>query len=108
LLIGIFIGTLVSIFFLLRSNYHNAFFIENTKIFKGETLILEVSNEVSFFNKASIKNTLWNVPESSNVIIDATFASYIDHDVLEIFEDFENTFAKEHNINFSIIGLKEK
>ncbi|WP_026838660.1 bifunctional SulP family inorganic anion transporter/carbonic anhydrase [Gillisia sp. JM1] len=108
LLIGIFIGTLVSIFFLLRSNYHNAFFVENTKIFKGETIRLELSNEVSFFNKASIKNTLWNVPDESTVIIDATFASYIDNDVLEIFEDFQNTFAKEHNINLSILGLKEK
>jgi len=108
LLIGIFIGSLVSIFFLLRSNYHNAFFIENTKIFKGETIRLELSNEVSFFNKAPIKNTLWNVPNNSTVIIDATFASYIDHDVLEIFEDFRETYAREHNINLSIIGLKEK
>ncbi|HSI71383.1 MAG TPA: SulP family inorganic anion transporter [Gillisia sp.] len=108
LLIGIFIGTLVSIFFLLRSNYHNAFFIENTKIFKGETIRLELSNEVSFFNKASIKNTLWNVPDSSTVIIDATFASFIDQDVLEIFEDFRDTYAREHDINLSIIGLREK
>jgi carbonic anhydrase len=108
LLIGIFIGSLVSIFFLLRSNYHNAFFIENTKIFKGETIRLELSNEVSFFNKASIKNSLWNVPQNSNVIIDATFASYIDHDILEIFEDFKTTFAEENNINVSIIGLKDK
>ncbi|WP_317130392.1 bifunctional SulP family inorganic anion transporter/carbonic anhydrase [Antarcticibacterium arcticum] len=108
LLIGIFIGTLVSIFFILRSNYHNAFFIENTKIFKGETIRLELSNEVSFFNKASIKNTLWNVPDNSTVIIDATFASYIDHDVLEIFKDFKETYAREHDINLSIIGLKEK
>ncbi|PRX44086.1 bifunctional SulP family inorganic anion transporter/carbonic anhydrase [Salegentibacter salegens] len=108
LLIGIFIGSLVSIFFLLRSNYHNAFFIENTKIFKGETIRLELSNEVSFFNKASIKNSLWNVPQNSNLIIDATFASYIDHDILEIFEDFKTTFAEENNINVSIIGLKDK
>ncbi|WP_339648856.1 SulP family inorganic anion transporter [uncultured Salegentibacter sp.] len=108
LLIGIFIGSLVSIFFLLRSNYHNAFFIENTKIFKGETIRLELSNEVSFFNKASIKNSLWNVPQNSNVIIDATFSSYIDHDILEIFEDFKTTFAEENNINVSIIGLKDK
>lgn len=108
LLIGIFIGTLVSIFFLLRSNYHNAFYIENTRIFKGETIRLELSNEVSFFNKASIKNTLWNVPDGSSVIIDATFASFIDNDVLEIFMDFKNTYAKEHHITLSIVGLKEK
>lgn len=108
LLIGIFIGTLVSIFFLLRSNYHNAFFIENTKVFKGETIRLELSNEVSFFNKASIKNTLWNVPDNSTVIIDATFSSYIDNDVLEIMEDFKNTYTKEHDINLSIVGLKEQ
>jgi len=108
LLIGIFIGSLVSIFFLLHNNYHNAFFIENTKIFKGETIRLELSNEVSFFNKAAIKNNLWSVPPNSNVIIDATFSSYIDHDILEIFDDFKTTFAKENNIKVSIIGLKDK
>ena len=106
-LIGVLIGSALSIFFLLRGNYYNPFFIENKKQIDGETIKLELSNEVSFLNKASIKNTLWSVPDGSKVIIDATFSSYIDQDVIEILQDFESTFAKENNIQVNIIGLKE-
>ncbi|MBC9796316.1 bifunctional SulP family inorganic anion transporter/carbonic anhydrase [Sinomicrobium sp. FJxs] len=106
-LIGVLIGSALSVFFLLRNNYYNPFFIENTKLIQGEAIKLELSNEVSFLNRASIKNTLWNVPDHSKVIIDATFSHYIDLDVVEILRDFENTFAKEHDIDVNIIGLKE-
>lgn len=106
-LIGVLIGASLSIFFLLRGNYYNPFFIKNTELVEGETIKLELSNEVSFLNKASIKNTLWSIPDNSKVVIDATFSSYIDKDVIEILHDFQNTIAKEHNIEVSVIGLKE-
>ena len=108
LLVGILIGSMVAVYYLLKSNYHNPFFIENYKSVEGELISLELSNEVSFLNKASIKNTLWRIPRNSNLIIDATFSSFIDKDVLEIMEDFQNTFAVEHNINVSIVGLKDE
>ncbi|MEX0813521.1 MAG: SulP family inorganic anion transporter [Chitinophagales bacterium] len=107
-LIGVLIGSAVSIFFLLKSNYHNPFFLENTKIYSGETIRLELSNEVSFLNKAAIRLTLWEIEPNSKVVIDATYSNFIDHDILELFEDYQNTFAKEHNIDLTIIGLKEK
>ncbi len=108
LLVGILIGSTVAVYYLLKSNYHNPFFIANYKSVEGELISLELSNEVSFLNKASIKNTLWRIPRNSNLIIDATFSSFIDKDVLEIMEDFRNTFAVEHNINVSIVGLKDE
>ncbi len=107
LLIGILIGSGVAVFFLLKSNYYNPFVIENTKTFDGELIRLELSNEVSFLNKASIKNTLWSMPRNSNLVIDATFSSFIDKDVLDIIYDFRNTFAVEHDINVRVVGLKE-
>ncbi|RNL90751.1 sulfate transporter [Sinomicrobium pectinilyticum] len=106
-LIGVLIGSALSVFFLLRNNYYNPFFIENTRFRQGEAIKLELSNEVSFLNRASIKNALWSVPDNSKVIIDATFSSYIDQDVVEILRDFESTFAMEHQIDVNIIGLKE-
>lgn len=108
LLVGILIGSAVAVYYLLKSNYYNPFFIENSKSVDGDLISLELSNEVSFLNKASIKNTLWRIPRDSNLIIDATFSSFIDKDVLEIMEDFRNTFAVEHNINVSIVGLKDE
>src|SRR5690606_2686841 len=86
-LIGVLIGSALSVFFLLRNNYYNPFFIENTRFMQGEAIKLELSNEVSFLNRASIKNALWSVPDNSKVVIDATFSSYIDQDVVEILRD---------------------
>ncbi|WP_316929297.1 hypothetical protein [Cyclobacterium qasimii] len=60
---------------------------------------------MSFLNKPAIKSTLWNLPKGTKVIIDASFSSYIEPDILEIFEDYKHTFAKENNIEFNIIGL---
>lgn len=106
-LTGVLIGSALSIFYLLRSNYYNPFYIENIKYVQDEIIKLELSNEVSFFNKASIKNTLWSVPDNSKVLIDATFTSYIDPDVIDILNDFQNTVAIDHNIEVNIIGLKD-
>lgn len=106
-LTGVLIGTAISLFFLLRNNYYNPFFVVNTKYIEDEVIKLELANEVSFFNKASIKNTLWSIPDNSKVLIDATFTSYIDQDVIDILKDFQNTVAAENNIRVNIIGLKD-
>ncbi len=106
LLVGILIGLSVSIVFLLKSNYKNPFKIKREKINVKETITIELPNQVSFLNKASIKNTLWNLPKNSNVILDAKFSDYIDNDILELIEIFKNTIAIEKSINLNILGLK--
>lgn len=108
LLIGILIGLTISIFHLLKSNYKNPFVLENEHLNTGETLRMELSNQVSFLNKATIKETLWLVPNDSKVIIDATYSDFIDNDVLELIEDFKTTVSVERNIQLNIIGLKDK
>lgn len=108
LLIGILIGLAISIFYLLQSNYKNPFSYQKEQLHIGEVIKLEFTNQVSFLNKASIKDTLWNAPESSKVLIDATYADFIDNDVLELINDFKTTVAPERNIQLNIIGLKEK
>lgn len=108
LLIGIIIGLGVSLFYLLKSNYKNPFTIEKEQLATGETIRIELPNQVSFLNKASIKDTLWGVPDNANVVIDATYADFIDNDVLELFKDFKDVRAPEKNIKLNIIGVKEK
>ncbi len=107
LLIGILIGLTVSIFYILKGNYKNPFSKEIQRLHTGETIRLELSNQVSFLNKASIKNTLWNVEPNSKVIIDARNSDYIDADVLELMSDFKTTVAEEKNIQTNILGLKD-
>ena len=108
LLIGVLIGLAVSIFFILRSNFKNPFTLEKQKLHVDETIRLELSNQVSFFSKASIKETLWNIPEGSKVIIDASVSDYIDQDVLEVISDYKNVAAPQRKIELNVIGLKEK
>lgn len=108
LLIGVLIGLVVSIFFLLRSNFKNPFVMEKEKMHLDETIRIELPNQVSFLNKASIKETLWSVPNGSRVIIDATYSDFIDNDVLEIIHDYKNTFSKENDIKLNVLGLKDK
>ena len=106
LLIGILIGLAVSIFYLMKSNFKNPFKLEKETLTIGETIRIELPNQVSFLNKASIKDTLWSIPMNSNVIIDANYSDYIDNDVLEIIEDFKSTVSKEKSIKLNIVGLK--
>jgi carbonic anhydrase len=108
LLIGILIGLGVSLFYILKSNYKNPFTIEKVQLHTAETIRMELPNQVSFLNKASIKDTLWDIPENSNVVIDASYSDFIDNDVLEIFIDFKNVIAPEKNIKLNIVGVKEK
>jgi carbonic anhydrase len=108
LLIGVLIGLAISIFYLLRSNYENPFTQTLERTPAGKVIKFELSEEVSFLNKAAIKSTLWRLPKFSKVVIDATHSKYIDPDVLEILDDYQTTFAPENNITLSISGLPLK
>lgn len=107
LLIGVLIGLSISILFILKNNYKNPFLIETENLNIGETVRLELPNQVSFLNKASIKDTLWSVPSGSKLIIDATYCNYIDADILEIISEFKDPVAIERSIQLNILGIKE-
>jgi MFS superfamily sulfate permease-like transporter len=108
LLIGIIIGLAVSTFFLLKSNLNYPFAMRKEKAYKIESFNLTLSNQVSFLNKAGIKQALWNMPGESKLTIDAVNSDFIDNDVLEIIEEFKNSVSKEKNIQLNVIGLKNK
>lgn len=107
LLVGILIGLSVSIFFILRNSFRNPFAVDTATLHIGDVITVELPNQVTFLNKATIKNTLWGIPANSKVIIDASRASYIDHDVVEIIRQFADVVAPENNIQLNLVGLKE-
>lgn len=108
LLIGILIGLTTSIFYLLKSNFRNPFTMRKEMLSVGEVIKLDLSDEVSFLNKASIRETLWQIPKNSKVIIDASKSGFIDEDVLELIRDFKTTVAPERDIQLNVLGLREK
>lgn len=109
LLIGVLIGLAISIFYILKSNFKNAYHFEKKSLQTGEEINIRLSEEVSFLNKASIKETLfYHIPQGSKVVIDGSHSKYIDYDVLEVIHDFSNSHAKKHNIQLSFVGFQDK
>lgn len=107
LLKGVGIGLAVGIFFILRGNMKLAYFFKKEKHHEGETIHIDLAQEVSFLNKAAIKQTLAHLPENSKVIIDAANTVYIDYDVLMLIRDFVNFGSKERNIKVSLKNFKK-
>ncbi|RYF90212.1 MAG: SulP family inorganic anion transporter [Chitinophagaceae bacterium] len=107
LLKGVGIGLVVSVIFILRGNMKLAYFFRKDKHHEGETIRIDLAQEVSFLNKAAIKQTLAHLPENSKVIIDAANTVYIDYDVLELIRDFLNFGSHEKNISVTLLNFKK-
>ncbi|MCB0636533.1 MAG: SulP family inorganic anion transporter [Lewinella sp.] len=93
LLIGIGLGLGVAIFYVLRNNYKKPYFFHPEEHVQGERIRLELSEDVTFLNKAAILQTLNHLPDNSKVVIDASNTVEIDYDVQEIIEDFKQNAA---------------
>ncbi len=106
LLVGVLIGLAVAIFYLLRSNFRNPFILQKHDTYNNETIRIELPNQVTFLNKATIKSTLWSIPENSKVIIDASKTDFIDDDIVEIIQTFRTVVAPEKGIKLNLLGLK--
>ena len=106
LLKGVGIGLIISILFMLRQNIRIPFFYQRSSYSNGDLIKLALAQEVSFLNKASIKQALESLPENSTVIIDASSTEYIDFDVLDIIREFHDSKAPLKNIKVSLIGFK--
>lgn len=102
LLIGIGLGMAVAVVHLLWNNYQTPYHFDAEKHVKGETIRIELSEDVSFLNKASIENTLNHLPEGAHVIIDESRAKTIHPDILEIIDNFENVVAPRKNIRVEV------
>jgi len=107
LLMGIGMGMVVAIFYVLYRNYQKPYHIDVAKTKAGEEIHLELSEDVTFLNKASILKTLDQMPNDVKVVIDASKTIEIDKDVREIILDFKEG-AQYRNIDVEIISRKQK
>lgn len=108
LLKGVGIGLAVSVFFILRGNMKLAYFFKKERHHEGEIIHIDLAQEVSFLNKAAIKQTLAHLPENSKVVINAGDTVYIDYDVLELIRDFLNFGSKDKNIQVQLKNFKKE
>lgn len=103
LLKGIGIGLALALFYILRKNFRNPYTIiaEDNK----KQITIQLSEQVSFLNKASVFKALMEVEPGTNVIIDGSKSKYIAFDVIERINDFRDFTAPSKKIKVSCIGI---
>ncbi len=108
LLIGVLIGLSVAIFFILYSNLKTPVrqTIEHNAI--GDVVRIELPNQVSFLNRASLAHALHQVPRGGHVILDARSTHYIDPDVIEMIRDFTEQTDPSCDVHVSLLGFNGK
>lgn len=107
LLIGVIAGIIAAFGAILHGNLKNSYFFHENKHKDGDVITINLSEEVSFLNKAAIRETLDHMPANTRVTIDATNSTYIDFDVLELIKEFRDIKAPLKNIQLELKGFKE-
>ena len=103
LLVGIGLGVVAGILFLLIDNYRNSHSVTVKSNDEGPNhLTLKLAEEVTFINKAPISKELERIEIKTKVEIDITKTKYIDNDIIEIIDDFLKT-SKEKEIQIKFI-----
>ncbi|MEO5891697.1 MAG: SulP family inorganic anion transporter [Ferruginibacter sp.] len=108
LLVGVIAGLAAAFGAILHGNLKNSYFFHKDKHREGDIIQIRLAEEVSFLNKAAIRETLDHIPNNSNVVIDASHTDYIDFDVLELIKEFRDIKAPLKNISCRLEGFLEK
>jgi MFS superfamily sulfate permease-like transporter len=92
LLTGVFIGTIFGLAVVLVMNHHSAFTVVNDEAH----FYLRFAKDVTFLQKIALKRTLARLPNNSQIVVDCGGAMFIDHDILELLEDFKASALDRH------------
>ncbi|HEX8386403.1 MAG TPA: SulP family inorganic anion transporter [Rubricoccaceae bacterium] len=101
LLVGIALGLAVSLVTVLYQTWHVPYAVRDDG--PGAPVRLVLSENVSFFNKASLQHALEGVPDGGRVVVDARRAAYVDPDVVEMLGEYHAN-AESRGIEFSVLG----
>lgn len=101
LLIGISIGMLVGMFYVVKTNFRRSI----RMVHHDEThYLIRLNKDVSFLNKALLLSYFEDIPDGSHVLIDAKRAEFVDTDIKEVLDDFVNS-VNERDINLTLQGF---
>ena len=104
LLYGIGLGLMVGIVVILIKSYQNSHFLHMEDMSNGvQKMKITLAEEVTFINKGTILKALDNLPSNSYLEFDVRKTRFLDHDIVEILEDFAFK-AKERNINIKLVS----
>ena len=93
LLIGIGIGLVASLCFILSGSYFKSFWIGESEENGEKVHRMTLAERVFFINKAKIQSALQDLESGDKIFIDNSNTVHMDQDVRDVFSDFE-THAK--------------
>ena len=104
LLWGIGLGLAVGIVVVLFKSYQNSHFLHKEDVSNGkQKMKMTLAEEVTFFNKGAILKELDSLPEDTYLELDVRKTRFLDHDIIEILEDFAEK-ARNKNIDIKLIS----
>jgi MFS superfamily sulfate permease-like transporter len=106
LLIGVSIGLLISIYFIVQNNFKAEYKITKTRHHGIEMDCIKLNSNVTFLNKVRLRKILDEVPEFSVLTIDGSECNFIDYDILEIISEYHNK-AHDKHIELHLIGIEK-
>jgi MFS superfamily sulfate permease-like transporter len=106
LLLGVSIGLLISVYYIVQSNFKIEYNITQTRQLGIDTLYIKLNHNVTFLNKVKLRKTLDEVPEYSILTIDGSESRQIDYDILEIISEFQSK-AKDRHIELHLINIEK-
>jgi MFS superfamily sulfate permease-like transporter len=106
LLIGVSIGLLISVYFIVQNNFKAEYKVTRTQHNGIETEYIKLNSNVTFLNKVKLRKALDEVPEYSVLTIDGSECNFIDYDILEIISEYQ-TKAHDRHIELNMKGIKK-
>ncbi|TAE32894.1 MAG: SulP family inorganic anion transporter [Cytophagales bacterium] len=102
LLIGIGIGAVVGILFVLYTNSQST--IQVTR--KGKAIEIKMLKDLYFLSKPQLKETLRSLQPGDQVVVDGANAHFIDHDIFNMLYDFKQV-AKAQGIQYELRDVRK-
>lgn len=106
LLLGVSIGLLISVYFIVQNNFKAEYKISKTQHQGIDSYIIKLNTNVTFLNKVSLRRSLDEVPEYSVLVIDGSESNFVDHDILEIISEYANK-AHDRHIELHLKGVEK-
>lgn len=104
LLRGVALGLSLAFIHILWKNFKVPFHYDPHRYKPGMPIYIELSEDVTFLNKAGIKRTLSEIPDGARVVIDGGRSYDLDPDVREIIDDFQGT-AEARNLRLQLLNM---
>ena len=106
LLIGVCIGLIISVYFIIQNNFKAEYKITKSTHLEIETNYIKLNSNVTFLNKVKLRKALDEIPEYSILTIDGSECNFIDYDILEIISEYHNKAHNRH-IELHLKGIKK-